>query len=117
MKRLGLKVGGLGSIVRESGTPLSSALTRGIARTIQMISNLSLDSTYRIPNMAVNRSRDMRAELELGIVENTYIRLYPNRGGAYETHDDERMTWPQYSQAEQHNVMPVVVTGCGCDHG
>ena len=69
--------------------------------------------------MAVNRSRDMRAELELGIIENSYMRLNPNRGGAVEPHNAERATWPNYIQAEQHAVVPPAAGGsCGeCSHG
>ncbi len=61
----------------------------------------------------------MRAELEQGIVDNTYIRLHPNRGGEVENNDSERLTWPTYTQAEQHRVIPTVVTGCSCgeSHG
>lgn len=64
--------------------------------------------------MAVNRSRSMTAELHLGIAENSYMRLDPNRGGVVEHSNTERLAWPTYAQVERHHHEPGA---CGCNHG
>lgn len=51
--------------------------------------------------MAVNNSRNMRAELELGLVEGTYMQLAPMRGGEIENYNEERLEWPTYAQVEK----------------
>jgi hypothetical protein len=63
--------------------------------------------------MAVNRSRDMNSELHLGLVENSYIRLDPNRGGIVEHDKAERLSWPTYHLAETSPHSSH--TNCGCD--
>ena len=51
--------------------------------------------------MAVNQSRDMRSELEMGLTEGSYIQLAPMRGGEIENYNEERLQWPTYAQAEK----------------
>ena len=64
--------------------------------------------------MAVNRSRSMTDELHLGLAENSYMRLDPNRGGVVEHPNVERLSWPTYAQVErQFHEMGA----CGCSHG
>lgn len=59
--------------------------------------------------MAKNRTRDMSSELHLGITENSYMRLAPNRGGLIEEPRAERLDWPTYQQVERHvEPEPVV---------
>lgn len=55
--------------------------------------------------MAVNRSRDMVAELHQGVIDNTYIQLAPNRGGVHPV-PTERLAWPTYMRAEQRADHP-----------
>lgn len=52
--------------------------------------------------MAVNRSRDMLAELQQGIVEGSYINIAPGWGGPNIPVDVDRYSWPTYQQAERH---------------
>ncbi|MEI6478630.1 MAG: hypothetical protein WCO52_06690, partial [bacterium] len=54
----------------------------------------------------------MTEELELGLIENSYIRLAPNRGGVVENSRPERLEWPWYVNAERS----VPDSGCGCSH-
>ena len=60
--------------------------------------------------MAVNRSRDLRTELDLGLVENSYMRLTPNRGGVVEHPRPERLSWPTYARV----VDDTGASSCGC---
>lgn len=53
--------------------------------------------------MAVNRTRDLTEELNLGLTENSYMRLTPNRGGLIEHPRAERLSWPTYARVEMHN--------------
>ena len=62
--------------------------------------------------MTVNRSRSMTEELELGLIENSYIRLAPNRGGVVEETHPERLEWPRDINAERF----VPDSGCNCSH-
>lgn len=64
--------------------------------------------------MAVNRTRDMEAELHLGLVENSYIRLDPNRGGVIEHDKEERRSWPTMARADAH---PHNSHACNCAIG
>jgi hypothetical protein len=57
--------------------------------------------------MAVNDERSMVADFHQGVIDNTYIRLYPNRGNV-EIPPYERMTWPTYAQAEKHIDPPFI---------
>jgi hypothetical protein len=50
--------------------------------------------------MAVNNTRSMNADLHQGCVDSTYISLTPHRGNV-ENPPIERMTWPQYGNAEK----------------
>lgn len=52
--------------------------------------------------MAVNSERNMRADLELGIREGSYMRLMPMWGG-HAVPETERLTWPTYAQVERHD--------------
>ncbi len=65
--------------------------------------------------MAVNRSRSMTAELHLGISENSYMRVDPNRGGVVEHSNMERLSWPTYAQVERQFHEPGQC-GCGAVH-
>jgi hypothetical protein len=51
--------------------------------------------------MAVNNSRNMRAEFEQGVVENTYMQLQPDWSLNANAPVD-RLTWPTYQQAMRH---------------
>lgn len=51
--------------------------------------------------MAVNETRSMNGEMHQGVVDNTYISIAPNRGGVLSAPPTERLTWPQYRNAEQ----------------
>jgi hypothetical protein len=61
--------------------------------------------------MAVNRSRSMTAELQLGLAENSYMRLDPNRGGVVEHSNVDRLSWPTYAQVERQRYTSKA---CGC---
>jgi hypothetical protein len=51
--------------------------------------------------MAVNTSQNMRAELEQGVRDGTYIQLNP--GWSTNTPAPvERLSWPNYQQVERH---------------
>jgi hypothetical protein len=49
--------------------------------------------------MAVNRSRDMNAELQQGIIDSSYISITPDRD-CVENPQLDRLEWPQYAHAE-----------------
>lgn len=49
-----------------------------------------------------NRQRSMLADFSQGIVDNSYIQLMPDRGGLIDAPPYDRLTWPQYAQAELH---------------
>lgn len=50
--------------------------------------------------MAKNQSRFMTGEFHQGVIDNTYIRLTPDRA-AVENVPVERLAWPQYTNAEK----------------
>lgn len=51
--------------------------------------------------MAVNTSRNMRAELEQGLKDGKYMHIAPDWG--VNSHPPvERLSWPTYRQVEQH---------------
>jgi hypothetical protein len=51
--------------------------------------------------MAVNDSRSMNHEMIMGITDNSYITLTPNRANV-ENPPFDRLSWPTYAQAERH---------------
>jgi hypothetical protein len=55
--------------------------------------------------MAVNESESMTAEFVQGTVDRTYIQLVPDRKNV-ENPPTDRLTWPTYRQAEQHQDPP-----------
>lgn len=55
--------------------------------------------------MAVNDSRSMIADFTQGTIDNTYQMLCPNRGNV-ENPPLERLSWPIYAQAEEHEDPP-----------
>ena len=57
--------------------------------------------------MAVNDFRSMSTEFSMGIVDNTYIHIAPDRA-AVENPPIERLSWPQYANAERHIDHPFV---------
>lgn len=57
--------------------------------------------------MAVNDSRSMNADFHQGVIDRSYIQLCPDRGSV-ENIPVERMAWPQYAHAEQHQDNPHV---------
>lgn len=66
--------------------------------------------------MAVNRTRSMTNELHLGLAENSYMRLDPNRGGVVEHSNTDRLSWPTYAQVERQYYNPGNPCGCA-PHG
>lgn len=58
--------------------------------------------------MAVNSSRNMRAELEQGLRDGTYMQLNPD-WSINANPDVDRLTWPTYRQVEQHKEAPHIV--------
>lgn len=60
--------------------------------------------------MAVNNSRNMRAELEQGIVESSFIQLQPNWSLNANCPTD-RLSWPTYAQALRHGEIAVEERG------
>lgn len=52
--------------------------------------------------MGVVQNRSMLADFSQGIVDSSYIMLMPDRGGIIDAPPIERLTWPQYRQAELH---------------
>lgn len=59
--------------------------------------------------MAVNTSRNMRAELEQGLRDAKYMHIAPD-WGVCANPPVERLSWPTYRQVEQHD-------DCSCyDH-
>lgn len=48
------------------------------------------------------QDRSMDAEFAQGSVDSTYIQLMPMRGGVVENPPYDRLTWPQYANAERH---------------
>lgn len=66
--------------------------------------------------MAVNQSRSMSAEFSQGTIDSSFISIMPDRGGVVGSVPTERLAWPSYGQAEQHNI-PKFATDCGCHAG
>lgn len=61
--------------------------------------------------MAVNQSRDLKSEFNEGVVDSSFIKLAPNRGGVVEDVNAERLSWPTYRLAEQRmlgNKYPAI---------
>lgn len=46
--------------------------------------------------------RSMLVDFSQGIVDNSYIQLMPDRGGIIDAPPWDRLSWPQYRQAELH---------------
>jgi hypothetical protein len=55
----------------------------------------------------------MRAELEQGVIDGTYMQLHPGWGGVVEHHEDDRLRWPTYARVEQRPDLPAVLGGPG----
>lgn len=66
--------------------------------------------------MAVNQSRSMSAEFGQGTIDSSYISVIPDRGGVLGGVPSERLTWPSYGQAEQHQE-PKFATDQGAHAG
>lgn len=61
--------------------------------------------------MAVNNTRNNEAELRQGVMDGSFMSSTPNRGGVVEPQPDDRSTWPNYGQADQHQVYPFAGNG------
>ena len=66
--------------------------------------------------MAVNQTRSMSGDFAQGTVDSSYISVMPDRGGVVGSVPTERLSWPTFAQAEQHND-PKFATDCSCHAG
>jgi hypothetical protein len=55
--------------------------------------------------MTVNSARSMNADVVQGSIDSTYISITPDRGNV-ENPPTERLSWPQYRNAEKWSESP-----------